>query len=71
MYREIFKYDSPLFRYATLAVPPIHIIVKNGRVTLKGFVASDADKQLAYTAARNVSGVFEVNNELKVDSDNY
>jgi hyperosmotically inducible protein len=71
MYRAIFKYESPLFRYATRAVPPIHIIVKNGRVTLKGFVASESDKQLAYTAARNVSGVFEVNNELKVDADNY
>ena len=71
MYREVFKYDSPLFRYATLAVPPVHIIVKNGRVTLKGFVASDADKQLVYTAARNVPGVFEVNNELKVDGENY
>jgi hyperosmotically inducible protein len=71
MYRAIFKYDGALFRYATLAVPPIHIIVKNGRVALKGYVASDMDKQLAYTAARNVSGVFEVKNELMVDKDNY
>jgi hyperosmotically inducible protein len=71
MYRAMFNYGSPLFRYATLAVPPIHIIVKNGRVTLKGYVASDMDKQIAYTAARNVSGVFEVNNELMVDKDNY
>ena len=71
MYRAIFNYNSPLFRYATRAVPPIHIIVKNGRVTLKGFVASEMDKQLAYTAARNVSGVFEVTNELKVDKNNY
>jgi len=29
------------------------------------------DKQVAYTYARGVSGVFEVNNELKVDKDNY
>jgi len=71
MYRALFSYDRPLFRYATRAVPPIHIIVKNGNVTLKGFVASDMDKQLAYTAARNVSGVFEVTNELMVDKDNY
>src|SRR5262245_21666880 len=71
MYRAMFNYDRPLFRYATRAVPPIHIIVKNGRVTLKGFVASDMDKQLAYTAALGVSGVFGVTNELKVDKDNY
>jgi hyperosmotically inducible protein len=71
MYRAIFNYDSPLFRYATRAVPPIHIIVKNGHVNLKGFVASEMDKQIAYTAARNVSGVFEVTNELMVDKDNY
>ena len=71
MYRALFNYNSSLFRYATLAVPPIHIIVKNGRVALKGFVANEMDKQLAYTAARNVSGVFEVTNELKVDGENY
>jgi hyperosmotically inducible protein len=71
VYRALFNYNSSLFRYATLAVPPIHIIVKNGRVALKGFVANEMDKQLAYTAARNVSGVFEVTNELKVDGENY
>lgn len=71
LYRAIFNYNSPLFRYATRAVPPIHIIVKNGYVNLKGFVASEMDKQLAYTAARHVSGVFEVTNELMVDKDNY
>ena len=48
-------------------MPPIHIIVENSRVTLKGVVASQFDSQLAYTAARQVAGVFEVRNELKVD----
>jgi hyperosmotically inducible periplasmic protein len=71
MYRAIFSWDRPLFRYATRAVPPIHIIVRNGRATLKGFVASEMDRQLAYTAARGVPGVFEVNNELMVDQENY
>ena len=71
MYRALFNYDSPLFRYATRAVPPIHIIVNNGRVTLKGYVASQMDKQIAYTYARGVSGVFEVKDELMVDKDNY
>lgn len=71
MYRALFNYDKPLFRYAVRAVPPIHIIVNNGRVTLKGFVANEMDKQLADTYAKGVSGVFEVRNELKVDKDNY
>ena len=68
LYRAIYKYDSPLFRYATQAVPPIHIIVKNGRVTLKGVVATEMDSQLAYTAARGVPGAFEVTNQLRVEN---
>ena len=67
LYRAIYNYDSPLFRYATRSVPPIHIIVRNGRVTLKGVVATETDSQLANTAARGVPGVFEVNNELRVE----
>jgi osmotically-inducible protein OsmY len=67
-YRAVFNFNGPLFQYATRAVPPIHIIVKNGRATLKGVVLNDSDRQLAYTAARNVAGVFEVKNELAVDN---
>jgi hyperosmotically inducible protein len=67
MYRAIFTYNSPLFRYSLGTVPSIHIIVKNGRATLKGVVANKMDKQLAYSAARGVSGVFEVKDELVVE----
>ena len=67
LYRALFRYDSPLFRYGTQSVPPIHIIVKNGRVALKGIVATQMDSQLAETAARNVPGSFEVKNELQVE----
>ncbi|MFN0123182.1 MAG: BON domain-containing protein [Blastocatellia bacterium] len=67
VYRAIFNYNSPLFRYATQVVPPIHIIVKNGRVTLKGVVVNEGDKNLAYIKANGVSGVFEVKNELRVE----
>ncbi|CDM66413.1 BON domain-containing protein [Pyrinomonas methylaliphatogenes] len=67
LYRAIYNWDSPLFRYAVQAIPPIHIIVKNGRATLKGVVASEADSQLAYAAARSVPGLFEVTNELRVE----
>lgn len=68
LYKAIYKYDSPLFKYALQAVPPIHIIVKNGHVTLKGVVASNADKQLAGSAARGVPFAFDVKNDLTVET---
>ncbi len=69
MYRAIFDYNDGLFQYATRAVPPIHILVDRGHVTLKGTVAREMDKQIAYFAAQNVSGVFEVKNEIVVEED--
>jgi hyperosmotically inducible protein len=67
LYRAIFRFDSPLFRYGTQSVPPIHIIVKNGHVTLKGIVLNQGDSQLAYMAAQGIPGVFEVKNELQIE----
>lgn len=67
LYRRLFGFNSPLFRYATQAVPPIHIIVKNGRATLKGVVANKGDSNLAYIRARTVPGLFDVKNELQVE----
>src|SRR6202171_3490213 len=46
---------------------PIHIIVKNGRVTLLGVVDNEGDKTIAGMKARQVAGSFEVNNELMVE----
>lgn len=69
VYRAIYNSNSPLFRYATQAIPSIHIIVDRGRATLKGVVATKADAQLAYIRTRGVSGLFEVKNELKVESE--
>lgn len=68
LYISLFGGDSPLFRYALGANPSIHLIVENGRATLKGFVNSEADKNLANVKARGVSGVFEVRNELVVEN---
>jgi hyperosmotically inducible protein len=67
LYRQIYSFETPLFRYATWASPPIHIIVDNGRVALKGIVANQGDSQLAYMAARQVPGVFDVKNELQIE----
>jgi hyperosmotically inducible periplasmic protein len=62
----LFAQDSPLFRYAMGALPPIHIVVKNGHVTLDGVVDSESDKNLARIKANGVPGVFSVNNQLVV-----
>jgi len=63
-YRAIYG-SSSLFKYAWGSQPSIHIIVKNGRVTLKGNVDSQVDKQTAYVRARGVPGVFGVENQLQ------
>ncbi len=62
----LFGNDSPLFRYSMGALPPIHIIVKNGHVTLEGVVDSETDKNLANVKASGVPGVFSVENHLVV-----
>ena len=51
---------QPVGRY------PIHIVVKNGRTMLLGVVDNAADRQIAEVRAREVSGVFEVENGLVV-----
>lgn len=65
--RAIFN-DNRLFPYAIQAVPPIHIIVDGGHVTLDGAVNSQADKNQAGLRANSVPGVFSVKNNLKVES---
>jgi len=67
VYRALYR-TGALERYAIQAIPPIHIIVKNGTVTLEGVVASEADKNLANIKAHGVSGVFKVTNNLRVES---
>lgn len=65
-YRALYGHSS-LYRYAIMAVPSIHIIVKNGNLTLEGAVATAADKNIAGIQANGVSGVFSVTNNLLVD----
>jgi hyperosmotically inducible periplasmic protein len=66
-YRAIYSFPS-LQRYALRAVPPIHIIVKNGNITLEGSVATQADKDAAGIRAKTVSGAFSVVNNLVPDN---
>lgn len=66
VYRSLFNFNSTLSRYAMGANPSIHIIVANGKVTLKGVVSNAMDKTLAGMAANRVPGVFSVDNELEI-----
>jgi hyperosmotically inducible protein len=63
--RAIYGYPA-LQRYGAGTQPSIHIIVKNGNVTLAGFVSTDTDRQLAFLRANGVPGVFAVNNQLHI-----
>src|SRR5712692_2434386 len=68
LYRAIYGYDG-LSRYSVQAVPSIHIIVKNGNVTLEGVVDTETDKNLANLRANGVPNVFSVKNNLVVAGD--
>ena len=67
-YRKIYGH-SVLSQYQLRAVPPIHIVVDNGHVTLEGVVARQMEKQVAGMQANSVSGVFSVENNLRVEND--
>ncbi len=64
-YRAIYS-SPPLDRYGLQAVPSIHIIVQNGKVTLVGVVDNEMDKNVAGMNANGVPGVFSVDNRLQV-----
>ena len=63
--RALFN-DDRLSRYSMGSLPPIHIIVKGGHVTLEGVVDSQADKDYATLKAKGVPGTFSVDNNLRV-----
>jgi hyperosmotically inducible protein len=65
-YQAIFG-SAPLQRYGMGVLPSIHIIVKNGHVTLTGVVSDEGARNLAYVRANGVPGVFSVANDLRVE----
>jgi hyperosmotically inducible protein len=67
-YRAIYGDPTLSTRYGFRALPSIHIIVKNGHVTLEGVVANEGDKNLIGIRANGVSNVFSVTNNLRVES---
>jgi len=62
-------YGDPAFRrYAAMPLPPVHIIVDNGHVTLTGVVATDFEKNIAGVRASGAGLSFgTVTNNLQVE----
>jgi hyperosmotically inducible protein len=65
-YKAIYGH-SALFQYGMRAVPPLHIIVRNGNVILEGVVLNKLESAVAYQQARAVPGVFSVENRLRTE----
>lgn len=65
-YRAIYGNEA-LQTYAIRALPPIHIIVKNGNIILEGLVAREMDRVVANQQANSIPGVFSVTNKLQVE----
>ena len=61
-------YNDPYFIHYHQALPSIHIIVKNGNVTLEGVVASQMDRTKAETDARLAATYFNLTNNLRIES---
>jgi osmotically-inducible protein OsmY len=64
--RAIYR-DPVLSRYSVQVVPPIHIIVDNGHVTLTGVVNTDLEKQVAGVRANSNLSFGPVTNDLRVE----
>jgi hyperosmotically inducible protein len=61
-------YKDPFFiHYADQALPPIHVIVKNGNVTLEGVVASQLDRAKAEADARLAATYFSFTDNLRIE----
>ena len=59
-------YNHPMFwMHGQRPMPPIHIIVERGRVTLTGLADSEVQRTMAASLAQ-VSGSFGVTNRIKV-----
>lgn len=66
--RAVYR-DPVLSRYAIQSVPPIHIIVDNGHVTLEGVVNNQMEKNVAGIRAGQAGlSLGQVTNNLRVEN---
>lgn len=66
-WRSIYSWPS-MSRVATMALPPVRILVKNGDITLVGMVPTQSDKDALNIRAHSIPNVFSVKNELVVEN---
>jgi osmotically-inducible protein OsmY len=62
-------YRDPVFGNYSRVNPPVHVIVDHGHVSLIGIVLSEVERAKAYTVARSMSGVFTVDNQIRLSSE--
>ena len=67
--REFDRRGGSLYRYLQGVNPSMRIIVKNGHVSLEGYVANRADANLARILTLGVFGVFSVNSNLIIENE--
>ena len=68
VYRAIYE-TQPLEQYGTRSPRPIHILVKDGYVTLEGVVGAEPDRITAHLQA--LKAALHVTNNLRVAPDSY
>ena len=66
-WRTVYSWPS-MSRLATMPLPPVRIIVKNGDITLVGMVPTQADKDALNIRVNSIPNVFAVKNELVVEN---
>ena len=63
------KYVRPGVSFGLLSNrSDIHVIMKNGHLTLEGDVLRKTDSDVAFIVARTVPGIFSVTNNLRVEN---
>jgi hypothetical protein len=67
LYRAVYE-QKEYTRYKQQAIPPIHIIVKNGSIVLEGAVINQREYNQVNNAVKSVSGVSSVKNNLRIDA---
>jgi len=60
--------NGAFVQYASMANPPIHIVVEHGKVTLTGVVNNEVERVLARTLASGFLE-FSLTNELRTDAE--
>lgn len=65
--REFDRRGGSVYRYVQGVNPSMRIIVNGGRVSLEGYVSTQSDANLAEILANSIFGVFNVDNNLKIE----